>query len=100
MSLLPDRVLIAATALSGMILLTGCAAENVKGAESANAASDACGAEGYQSLVGQALAAVTLPASLKTRIIQPDDLVTQDYVEERLNIETDTRGTIMRVFCG
>lgn len=97
MSLLRNRALLAAAALSGLFLLAGCATEEVN---TANVASDACGAEGYQSLVGQPLAAVSLPASLKSRIIQPDDLVTQDYVEDRLNIETDTRGTIMRVFCG
>lgn len=97
MSPLPDRPLFAATALLGLILLSGCAAEE---ANPVNAADDACGAGGYQSLVGQPLAAVTMPASLKSRVIQPGDLVTQDYVEDRLNIELDGQGTITRVFCG
>ena len=61
---------------------------------------DACGAAGYQAIVGSPLAAVTLPADLGARIIEPGAAVTMDYNPERLNIEVDTDGRITRVSCG
>ncbi|WP_179954288.1 I78 family peptidase inhibitor [Denitrobaculum tricleocarpae] len=91
MKFLPKRSLPTVVTLLAVTALSGCAATEAK---------DACGAEGYQSLVGTSLAAVTLPASLNSRIIQPGDLVTQDYAEDRINFELDDKGTITRVFCG
>ena len=64
------------------------------------AATDACGASGYQSLIGSQLAAVTLPAGLATRIIEPGQVVTTDYDAERLNVDLDAAGRITGVHCG
>ncbi|KQI68270.1 Peptidase inhibitor I78 family protein [Loktanella sp. DSM 29012] len=61
---------------------------------------DGCGAAGYAGLLGQNIAAVTLPADLNHRVIGPNQMVTMDYVESRVNFETDIVGTIMRVTCG
>lgn len=61
---------------------------------------DACGASGYQSLVGRPLAAVTLPADVNTRVIEPDSAVTLDYKPERLNIRLNEEGRIVEVYCG
>ena len=61
---------------------------------------DACGASGYQALVGAPLAAVTLPADLGARIIREGDAVTMDFNAERMNIEVDAEGRVTRVFCG
>ena len=61
---------------------------------------NACGAFGYQSLVGQPLAAVTLPAELGTRIVGPDTAVTLDHRAQRLTIEVDGSGRITEVRCG
>jgi hypothetical protein len=61
---------------------------------------DTCSADDYGSLVGQPLAAVTLPKDLNARIIGPDTVVTMDHRPERLNIEVDGRGTIERLYCG
>lgn len=91
MKLLPIRPLPSGVAVLAVLALSGCAASEAK---------DTCGAEGYQSLVGSPLAAVTLPASLNSRIIRPGDLVTQDYAEDRINFELDEQGTITRVSCG
>lgn len=63
-------------------------------------AADACGAAGYQSLTGALLAAVTLPADLDARIIQPDSAMTLEYRAERLNIRVDDAGRIIAVTCG
>lgn len=60
----------------------------------------ACPAPGYQSLIGKPLAAVTLPADLDLRIIQPGDAVTRDFRPERLNVVVDAKGVIARVYCG
>ncbi|MGP1353844.1 MAG: I78 family peptidase inhibitor [Parasphingopyxis sp.] len=59
-----------------------------------------CPADGYQSLVGAQLAAVTLPAGLVMRVINPGDAVTQDYRPDRMNVDLDERGVITRVYCG
>jgi hypothetical protein len=61
---------------------------------------DTCGAERYRSLVGTNVAAVTLPAELDVRVIGPDEAVTMDFVETRLNLRTDADGTILEVYCG
>ena len=65
-----------------------------------NQTSDACGASGYQSLVGRPLAAASFPAGLDLRLINPGEAVTMDYRDTRLNVEVDARGTITRVRCG
>ena len=61
---------------------------------------DACGASGYQSLMGTNIAAITLPAELNHRIIGPNDAYTEDYVPSRLNIFTDENGVVIEVRCG
>ena len=61
---------------------------------------NACGADGYQGLLGSNIAAVTLPADLNQRIIAPGTMVTMDYIPTRLNIRTDAEGVIVEVYCG
>ena len=61
---------------------------------------DPCGAQGYTSLLGANLAAVTLPADLNDRVLRPGDLATADYDPSRLNIELDDSGTIIGLSCG
>ena len=79
--------------LPAAVLLAAC--ESSRGS-----VEDACGASGYQSIVGSLLAAVTLPADLGARIIQPGTAVTTDYDAQRINIQLDADGRITRVFCG
>lgn len=62
---------------------------------------DACGASGMQDLVGRnrsVLAAMTLPAG--SRVIEPGMPVTEDYSPQRLNLDLDAGGRIVRVWCG
>lgn len=62
--------------------------------------SDACGASGYKGLIGQpreVLNAMKFP--LETRVIGPDDAVTADYREGRLNIEYGRGGLIDKISC-
>ena len=79
------------------MLTAACA--RVETAEAPSVA-DACSAADYQSLTGARLAAVTLPADLNIRIIGPGQVVTTDYDAERLNIDVDVVGNIIRVYCG
>lgn len=61
---------------------------------------DTCGAMGYKGLVGRPVAAVTLPDTLRTRVIKPGDAVTKDYRPARMNIDLDDEGVIVRLWCG
>jgi hypothetical protein len=62
---------------------------------------DACGAAGFQSLVGQNESVVFATTLTQTyRIIGPDDVVTMDFNPERVNFRTDAAGTITSVDCG
>lgn len=62
---------------------------------------DACGATRLQHLVGQPVTAFD-PRSARgpVRVIPPGTAVTMDFLPHRLNIETDRRSRITRVFCG
>jgi hypothetical protein len=77
----------------------GAAAPDAAG-DTADTAEDLCHAADYQSLVGQNIAAVTLPADLNHRVIKPGDVVTEEFNAERLNIHTDETGVITEVKCG
>ena len=62
---------------------------------------DACGASDFQHLVGQsALAAEGLTVPGPVRVFRTGQPITMDYRAERLNVEVDGRGRIIRVFCG
>jgi phage terminase large subunit-like protein len=81
----------------GALFLSACTSAGTPPAEPG---SDACGASGYQSLVGTPLAAAALPADLDARIIRPGMAVTMDFRADRLNIEVNEAGEIVRVYCG
>lgn len=81
--------------LCGAVLLAGCA-----GGTSGGVREDACGASGYQGLIGKSLASVTLPAFSDARYIGPDSAVTKDYRLDRINFYLDDQGVITRIACG
>lgn len=61
----------------------------------------ACGAPALQGLVGQDAAVLRgMTFAVQVRIIRPGDMVTEDYSEQRLNIEVDANEKISRVYCG
>ncbi len=81
--------------LSSTLLLAACQAPASEHAD------DTCGAAGLQHLVGQPAAeAEGVSAPDGVRIFGPDQAVTMDYRERRLNIELDGNDRILRVFCG
>lgn len=61
---------------------------------------DQCGAAGYSGLIGQpapAVKAMTFPEG--TRIIGPEDAVTDDFRPGRLNIEYGRAGLVEKISC-
>jgi len=82
------------TVILVMLLATSC------GKVTDNSKTEACKSGDYNATLGSNIAAITLPADLNHRIIGPNDIVTQDYVPERINFYTDEEGTITRISCG
>lgn len=61
---------------------------------------DECGAAGYKGLIGQPREVLTpMKFAIGTRVIGPEDAVTADYREGRLNIEYGQSGLIEKVSC-
>lgn len=60
-------------------------------------AQDTCNGAQYRSLIGQQLAAVTVPEGVRT--IAPDTMVTQDFRADRVNLIVDANGVITAVEC-
>lgn len=81
-----------ATLLPALAVLTACMSEPDASGPSA------CGAAGFQGLVGLPAAGHGFPPG--TRIIPPGAAVTMDHRPDRLNVETDEDGVITRVYCG
>lgn len=61
---------------------------------------DACGADAYQSYVGQKSPAITVPAGTIVRHYRSGDPVTADFSPVRLNFEYDRSGVLVKVSCG
>lgn len=61
---------------------------------------DACGAGGYQNLVGRHSSAFTLPGGPEFRHYKTGDPVTLDYNPSRVNFEYDDKGYLIGVNCG
>ena len=66
----------------------------------------ACSTDGLEGFVGQAASAdVVEQARLAThaglaRVLHPGDVVTMEFRDDRLNVEVDERGVIVRLRCG
>ena len=89
-------------------LLAGCSSTSESTAQEPNApvASGRCDAAGAQFAVGQqASAALLAQARAKAgaqdaRFIGANDMVTLEYRSNRVNLNTDTNGKVVRVNCG
>lgn len=71
------------------------------GANDGAGAAAGCGAAARADLVGQPLdrvAEAALPARI--RVLPPGAMRTMDHRPDRLNIDTDARGVITRLWCG
>lgn len=98
-----------ATALAGLaaFAVAGCTkSETPATSPPASNAADECGAQTLQNYLGM-VAAGPVGARLREaagdkriRFIGPDDAVTMDYRPDRLNVETNATGKIVRIRCG
>lgn len=65
---------------------------------------DPCHAADYEYMIGEpapdAEAIAALEGPKRVRVIGPGDMVTMDHVPQRLNIETDAEGIVLRLRCG
>jgi predicted small secreted protein len=94
-------------------LLAGCSTPSGSGTDSkASAATTTtagdgrCNAEGGQFAVGQQASmdllnqVRTRTGALDARILGPNDMVTLEYRSERVNVNADASGKVIRVNCG
>lgn len=62
---------------------------------------DTCRAGDYRHLVGQPATALDMAGiSRAYRVIAPGGLVSQEYNAQRIDVELDSAGTIVRLTCG
>ena len=82
-------------------LLAACASPNVDGASAPQrGGGDACNASAYAGDVGQSMGTARFPANTEMRLINPGEMVTQEFVPTRLNVEVDRAGRIVAITCG
>ncbi|MBV7407572.1 I78 family peptidase inhibitor [Maritimibacter sp. DP1N21-5] len=94
------RFALALPAVLALATLAACQEEEVAGATPTD---DLCGASQYQDLVGQdeaAVAAAGITPGQKARVFGPDAVLTMDYRSDRINVELDASGKVIRVYCG
>lgn len=100
--------LLTSAGLLAVIVLSGCASTNRPAAQSLPLVD--CGASEVQKLIGQPVTGKSAsdvrigdsPVQSKgdVRVIRPGEAVIQNYSEDRLNLETDASGRLMRATCG
>tara|TARA_R110000868_G_scaffold26347_4_gene101540 strand:+ start:16746 stop:17063 length:318 start_codon:yes stop_codon:yes gene_type:complete len=62
---------------------------------------DACGAQAREYLLGQPVSEVDLESLARVvRTINPGQPVTMDYLADRVNLDLDGDGVIVRIWCG
>lgn len=73
---------------------------------SSASADDPCGAQQFKDYIGKVAAGPVETrireqvGDQRVRVYGPDDAVTMDYRSDRLNVETDAAGKIVKVRCG
>lgn len=60
----------------------------------------ACGADEMQKLVGQNIGAIEGTFPEIARILPPNSVMTQDFRPDRVNVNLDEAGVIVRIWCG
>lgn len=100
----------AGLALAAVAILAGCSSAAKDSSASAAVApameSGRCNAQAAQFAVGQQASRELLDqakarsGSMLARILGPHDAVTMDYRSERLNLNADDSGKIVRANCG
>ena len=91
---------------SGSTADTKAAGSGTQEATSANTGDGRCNAEGGQFAVGKPASmdllnqVRTRTGSMDARLLGPNDMVTLEYRSERVNVNADASGKVVRVNCG
>lgn len=96
---------LAALPLAALPLLAACAAQTTPPATDMPAPGTQCNANAAQGLIGRpadqaAPEAQRLSGARIVRRYRTGDAVTMDFRADRLNVETDAGGTIVKLSCG
>ena len=59
-----------------------------------------CKGEPFAASVGQPVSTIQAELPENARVLGPDDIATQDYRVDRLNVFVDASGVIQRLTCG
>ena len=59
-----------------------------------------CQGESFADSIGQPVSTVQAQLPERSRVLGPDDIATQDYRIDRLNVFVDESGIIQRLTCG
>jgi hypothetical protein len=81
-------------------LLAACTPAPTAAPDGRQIGGDACGASQYADKIGQSLGSARFPPNSEMRLINPGEMVTQEYIPTRLNVEIDGPGRIVAVTCG
>ncbi len=87
---IPSRPVSVAFCLAALLGIAACAPQT----------EETCDLESYRGFLGASLAAVTFPADPNLRLIMAGDIVTMDFVPDRVNIHVDDNGRIHDLTCG
>lgn len=88
-----------------LILLAACA-ETTEPVGTATSAENApvdlafCKGEAFAGSVGQPVSAIQADLPERARVLGPNDIATQDYRIDRLNVYVNGAGVIQRLTCG
>lgn len=86
-------------------LLAACTAPNGSGevipaSEQSSVELAFCEGEPFADAIGQPVATIQTSLPERSRVLGPDDIATQDYRIDRLNVYVNGAGIIQRLTCG
>ena len=61
---------------------------------------DSCGMSAWQQALGHPIAQQSFPPEINLRAYQTGSALTRDYRQDRLNVEYNAQGVIVRLWCG
>ena len=89
------------TSCAAILALVGCvSAPKSSGSNSVSAGPETCKKSEFATLMGTQINDAALPLTLTYRVVWTDDVVTTDFVEDRLEIAVDGSGIVTGLRCG
>ncbi|NYT57583.1 hypothetical protein H0A65_01450 [Alcaligenaceae bacterium] len=88
------------------LLLAGCSSVDLSEPPGSNAASHGCDASKASHVTGKHISPAQEQEAMRSsgaatlRVIRPGQAITRDYRAERLNLQLNDYGTVVRAYCG